>query len=164
MKMKFINALFGLLLMAPVASSAQTANETSDEVLVLKMADNTTANFWLGYKPTVDFADDKLVITSNDATTTYNQADVAEFYFASAAETAVDGKQAAQFSFAYNDNTHVVIAGTKAKKATIYTLDGQLVKSQKISGGNTTVSLADCQPGVYVLNLENEHSFKLIKK
>ena len=102
---------------------------------------------------------------SKATSTDYDQSDVTEFYFKKYdPSTGVGSVSGGHFSFVYRDNANVVVSGTKAAKATLYTIDGKLVKSQPVDGGNVTVSLAGCQSGAYVLNLENEHTFKIIKK
>ena len=62
------------------------------------------------------------------------------------------------------DNTHVRVTGTKARVAQLYSLDGQLLTTRPTANGAVTVSLAECKPGVYVLRLENDRSFKVIRK
>lgn len=165
MKIKFMQALLGLMLMAPAAASAATDDGASVDMLVLRMANETTAEFKLDDTPTVTFEDGQLLVTSASATGSYAQSDVTEFYFKKYDPTTGVGKVAGgNFSFVYDNNSDIVISGTKAAKATLYTVDGKLVKVQNVSGGNATVSVADCQPGIYVLSLENEHTFKIIKK
>ena len=43
-------------------------------------------------------------------------------------------------------------------------IDGALVARKSVVEGAVSVSLDSCKPGVYVLTLENEHTFKLIKR
>ena len=67
-------------------------------------------------------------------------------------------------TFTYNDNENIVVNGTKAKAATLYAIDGTLVKRQAVKDGAVSISLATVAAGTYILNLENEHTFKIIKK
>lgn len=165
MKVRFMQALLGLMLLTPAAASAADGDDASVDMLVLKLADETTAQFMLADKPAISFADGKLAVTSQSASTEYAQSDVTEFHFEKYdPSTAIGKTTGSQFAFAYSDNATVSITGTKAPKATLYTADGKLVKSVRTAGGSVTVSLADCQAGVYVLTLENEHTFKVIKK
>lgn len=160
-----MQALLGLALFSPVAANAATGDDVSVDMLVLKMADETTAEFKLDDTPVVSFEDGQLLVKSASATGSYDQSDVTEFYFKKYdPSTGISKALGSNFSFVYDDNANVVISGTKAAKASLYTIDGKLVKSQKVNGGNATVSVVDCQAGVYVLNLENEHTFKIIKK
>ena len=165
MKAKFLKNLLALLLLVmPSAIFAADADETPRQALVLKFADETTANFFLADKPTIGFADGKLTMTSEVATTDYDQADVVEFYFDNVVPTAIASSKSKTFSLTYNDNRTVKVSGSKASTATLYAADGALVQSKNVTDGVVTMTLDGCQPGVYVLILENEHTFKLIKK
>lgn len=160
-----MQALLGLMLLTPLAANAADEGDEAIDVLVLKMADETTAEFALADEPTVSFDNGKFTVVSQGVTTDYEQSDVTEFYFSKkSTETGIGKAAEGNFSFVYNDNANVHVSGSKASKASLYTIDGKLVKSQKVNGGSVSVSLNECQPGMYVLNLENEHSFKIIKK
>ena len=78
--------------------------------------------------------------------------------------TAITGTESKTFSLTYTDNRTVTVGGTKAKTATLYAADGTLVARKSVVEGAVSVSLDSCKPGVYVLTLENEHTFKLIKR
>lgn len=158
---RILQTLLGLLLLgSPVAV---LADEADPQVLVLKFSDDQTANFYLADQPVITFDDGKFVVTSGTAVAEYDQAEVTEYYFASV-PTSVQDQVAGTFSFKYNDNAHVYVSGTKAAKASLYDVSGKLVSTAVVSDGSVTVSLEGCAPGVYVLNLENDHSFKIIKK
>lgn len=161
-----MQALLGLMLMSPMAVNAATDDDASVDMLVLTMADQSTKEFKLDDKPEISFADGKFLVTASQVTTDYDQSEVTEFHFkkSDGTSTGINTGNEAQFSFVFNDNTNVRISGTKAKRASLYTIGGQFVKSQKVNGGSVNVSLADCGSGVYILNLENDHTFKLIKK
>lgn len=94
----------------------------------------------------------------------YEQSAVAEFYFDYAVPTAITGTESKTFSLTYTDNRTVTVGGTKAKTAMLYAADGTLVARKSVVEGAVSVSLDSCNPGVYVLTLENEHTFKLIKR
>ena len=78
MKIRFMQALLGIILLMPTAAHA--AGEDVD-VLVLEMADKTTKNFRLDDKPTISFAEGKLLVEAASVTTDFNQEDVTEFHF-----------------------------------------------------------------------------------
>lgn len=165
MKAKFMQALLGLVCLSSLSAQAAGTDDASVDLLVLKMADASTKEFKLSEEPIISFADGKLVVTAQTVTTDYEQSDVTEFYFKKQdPSTGIDAQVANLFSFTYNDNAHVVIAGSKAQTVALYTVDGKLVKSQKVVDGAVTVDLTACSAGIYVLNLENEHTFKIIKK
>lgn len=165
MKGKFMQALLGLLLMAPPTAWADDGSETPAQALVLKFADNTETWVFLADKPEVAFADGKLVVSSQEMTTDYDQSTVTEFFFDYRSTPAgIDGTAATQPSFTYTDNNMVSITGSHAANAALYTIDGTLVQRKAVKNGAVSFTLDDCKPGVYVLDTENEHSYKLIKK
>ena len=165
MKTRLLQALLVLLLLAPsLAAHADEADTTPRQALVLKFVDDATASFFLADKPEVGFAGGKLTVTSNGVATDYEQSAVAEFYFDYVVPTAIAGTESKTFSLTYTDNRTVTVGGTKAKTATLYAADATLVARKSVVEGAVSVSLDSCKPGVYVLTLENEHTFKLIKR
>lgn len=164
MKINFLQVLLGLAFMVPVAANAADGGGGTPDLLVLKMADATTAEFKLAEQPIVSFADGKLKVESGSMTVDYDQAAVEEFYFKADDGTGVGKTEAGKFSFTYNDNVHVVISGTQASKLTVNTIDGKLLKTQSVKGGNATVSLEGYSAGVYVIGFENGNTFKIVKK
>ena len=161
-----MQALLGLMLMSPLAIDAAVDGNASVDMLVLTMADQTTKEFKLDDKPVISFDNGKFLVTASQVTTDFEQSEVAEFHFkkSDGTSTGINAGSEAQFSFVYNDNTNVYISGTKAKRAVLYTIGGHLLKSQRVKGGSVNISLADCESGVYILYLENDHTFKLIRK
>lgn len=165
MKTRLLQALLVLLLLAPsLAAHADEADTTPRQALVLKFVDDATANFFLADKPEVGFADGKLTVTSNGVATDYEQSAVAEFYFDYVVPTAIAGTEGKAFSFTYDDNRTVKVSGAKAAEAALYAADGTLVMRKRVADGTVVLNLDNCKPGVYVLTLENEHTFKLIKQ
>lgn len=163
MNAKIFKTVLALLLLAmPAAIFAAEADDAPRQALVLKFADETTANFFLADKPTIGFADGKLTVTATELTADYEQTAVTEFYFDTITPTAIAGVKGA-FGFAYTDGV-VRVSGSKARVAALYAADGTLVESRNVVDGAVELSLANRKPGVYVLNLENEHSFKIVKK
>ena len=163
MNAKIFKTVLALLLLAmPTAIFAAEADDAPRQALVLKFADETTANFFLADKPTIGFADGKLTVTATELTADYEQTAVTEFYFDTITPTAIAGVKGA-FGFAYTDGV-VRVSGSTARVATLYAADGTLVESRNVVDGAVELSLANRKPGVYVLNLENEHSFKIVRK
>lgn len=160
---KFLQAVLGLLLCGSLTSVAAGTDTDEPKVLVLKFADTTTADFMLADKPEITFGEGKLTVTSAAATVEYDQDAVSEYYF-SATPTSVGKHVADGFSFRYTDNAHVVISGTTSAKVSLFDTSGKLLQSQAVTGGAVTVSVESLPAGIYILNLENEHSFKIIKK
>lgn len=161
---KRVLSLALLCCFAPPFGLIHAAETEQAEFLVLKIADSKTAEFKLSTRPVIAFSDDKLQITSYEISTDYPQSDVTEFYF-TAISTGIEEKvNPSTMSFSYTDNATIRISGSAAGEAVLYDANGKLLQRQKVSGGNATINVASYAPGVYILNLTNEHSFKIIKK
>lgn len=165
MKGKFMQALLGLLLMAPSAVLANDAGETPAQALVLKFADDTETWVFLADKPEVVFADGKLTVSSPEMTTDYDQSLVTEFYFDNRSTPAAIAEAEKQKpTFVFTDNNTVSVTGSHASSASLYTADGTLIQHKDVKNGAVSFSLKGCKAGVYVLNIQNEQTYKLIKK
>ncbi len=169
MKIRFLQALLGLMMMAPTVVQAAEGDKVID-MLVLKMTDESTKLFALDSLPTITLDGGKFSVTSGSVTTDYDQSEVAEYYFEKVdsttadSVTAVAGPEASRFSLTYLDNDRVIVTGTKAPAAQLYTQGGQLLATRPTANGSVTVSLTTLQPGIYVLRLVGDHTFKIIKK
>lgn len=165
MKAILLHVLYALLLLASsLAVHADDADTMPRQALVLKFVDDATASFFLADKPEVGFTDGKLTVTSNFVATEYEQSAVEEFYFDYVVPTAIAGTEGKAFSFTYDDNRIVKVSGVKATEAALYAADGTLVMRKRVADGAVVLNLDNCKHGVYVLKLENEQTFKLIKK
>lgn len=162
---KFFQALLGLLLLGSTTMMSH-AEDKAVPCLVLKMTDAQTVKFALSEQPEVTFADGKLFVKSATVDADYPQSDVVEFYFSDEVLVGIasEANKSQVMTFTYNDNENIVVTGTKAKAATLYAIDGTLVKRQAVKDGAVSISLATVATGTYILNLENEHTFKIIKK
>lgn len=160
---KILQAAFALLFCLTATTLRAATADAEPKVLVLKFADATTADFLFADTPVITFGDGKVVVSSTNGQAEYDEAQVVEYYFAET-PTGITENTVGQLSLRYTDNTHVTVSGTRATQAQLYDLSGRLVKSQPVSGGSVSVDLSGCAQGTYILNLVNDHSFKIIKK
>ncbi len=169
MKIRFMQVLLGLMMLAPSAVRAADGDKVVD-MLVLRMTDESTKLFALSEQPVITLGEGKFTVTSGSIATDYDQQEVAEYYFEKVDSATADSVTAVaqpalrQFALSYTDNSTVSVTGTKAKTVRLYTQGGQLVATKPTVDGAATLSLAALRPGLYLLQLENEHTFKLIKK
>ena len=164
MRKRLLSLVLCCCLYPPLSGVIHAAETEQAEFLVLKMSNSTTAEFKLSTCPVISFSDDKLLVASDEASTEYAQSDVTEFYF-TAVSTGIDQKVAGPtMTFSYVDNAHVNIYGTKANSVLLYDANGRLLRRQQVTDGKASIDVSQYAPGVYVLNLTNEHSFKIIKK
>lgn len=138
-------------------------DEAQPEILVLKFSGGGTAEFKLSTKPEITFSADKLKVTSEAVETEYDRTEVTEFVFTSGTSS-VGNASAGKLTLTYTDNESVSVTGTKASVAELYSTGGNLLSRQSVSGGSVTVSLQGYAPGVFILKLGNEQTFKIIKK
>lgn len=165
MKAKFLQALLVLLLSVPIVAAAATDSETPRQALVLKFADATEETFFLADQPEVTFDGGKLKVMASGVETDFDQASVTEFYFDyRTTPTSVTSATAGKSTFSYTDNTTVSVTGSKGSVATLYTVGGKQLLRKSVEGGSVTVSLAGYAPGIYLLNIENDNTYKIIKK
>lgn len=164
MKKRVLSLVLCCSLWPPLAGFVHAADTQQAEFLVLKMKDAKTAEFKLSTRPVISFADDKLVVTSDGASTDYLQSDVVEFYFTAVTTGIQQAANLQSMTFTYVDNANVSISGSSASEALLYDANGKLLKRSAVKAGSVNVNVAPYAPGVYILNLKNEHTFKIIKK
>ena len=164
MRKRLLSLALCCCLYPPISGVVHATETEQAEFLVLRMANSTTAEFKLSTRPVITFSDGKLLVASDEASAEYAQSDVTEFYF-TAVSTGIDEKvTGSTMTFSYVDNAHVNIYGTKANSVLLYDANGRLLQRQKVTDGKASIDVSQYAPGVYVLNLTNEHSFKIIKK
>ena len=164
MRKRLLSLVLCCCLYPPISGVIHAAETEQAEFLVLKMSDSKTTEFKLSTRPVITFSNDRLLVTSDEASADYAQSEVTEFYF-TAISTGIDEKVASStMTFSYVDNAHVNISGTKASQALVYDANGKLLQRNKVAGGQVSIDVSQYAPGVYVLNLVNEHTFKIIKK
>ncbi len=128
--------------------TCQTLAFADGSALLITLKDGSKAGYILSQKPTVTFADSKLNVKVDDASTAYNVADVNTFTFVDEKEiTAIQELSQGSSLFEYRNGT------IRAEGASIqvYSLDGKLVKN-----GESTVSLTNYPNGVYIVKMNNQ--------
>lgn len=160
---KILKAMFSLMICLSATIVRATTADADPQVLVLKFADATTAEFLFADTPEITFGDGKLVVTCTNGTTEYDESNVAEYYFIDT-PTAIGQTTIGHLTFRYTDNSHVYVEGTRATQAQIYDLAGKLLQTQPVVDGTVDIDLSSLPTGTYILNLTNDHSFKIIRK
>ncbi len=147
-----------MTLLVTLGTFAEAA--ASDEALNLKMKDGSVHSFVLNEKPVVTMGDGKLNVTTSATTATYNLYDVSEYTFGNA--TGIGGVKAASGFSRNGDN--LVFHGMESGKVKVYAVNGDAVKTEiHVANGDTTVSLANLQRGVYIIKASGT-SIKINKK
>ncbi len=143
-----------------VALGVFASASASDEALNLKMKDGTVHSFELNEKPVVSMGDGKLNVATDAATATYNLHDVSEYSFGKA--TGIGSvKTASGFS---RNGDNLVFRGVESDRVEVYAVNGTTARAEiHVANGDTMVSLANLQRGVYIVKVSGT-SIKINKK
>lgn len=147
-----------MTLLVPLGVFASAS--ASDEALNLKMKDGTVHSFVLNENPVVSMGDGKLNVATDAATATYNLHDVCEYSFGNA--TGIGSVKTASGFLRNGDN--LVFRGVESGKVKVYAVNGTAARAEiHVANGDTMVSLANLQRGVYIVKVSGT-SIKINKK
>ena len=156
MRFKNLFRTFAVTLLLSAATAA-------DFVKVTDKAGAATT-FALSEKPTVTFTADKLVLKAGSQTVEYPLADMVTFEFAdqpTGISTAGGEETYAVFSFS---SSSVRGEGLKpGSRVEVYTVNGQLVSSARVSQSGSVEAPLNGQTGVFIVKSSNK-TFKFINK
>lgn len=142
-----------------VALGVFASASASDEALNLKMKDGTVHSFELNEKPVVSMGDGKLNVATDAATATYNLHDVSEYSFGKAT-----GIGSVKTRLASRNGDNLVFRGVESDRVEVYAVNGTTARAEiHVANGDTMVSLANLQRGVYIVKVSGT-SIKINKK
>lgn len=160
--MRFKN-LFRTFAVTLLLSAGTVSAAAADFVKVTDKAGAATT-FALSEKPTVTFTADKLVLKAGSQTVEYPLADMVTFEFAdqpTGINTAGGEETHAVFSFS---SSSVRGEGLKpGSRVEVYTVNGQLVSSARVSQSGSVEVPLNGQTGVFIVKSSNK-TFKFINK
>ena len=153
------------LLLAFIAIAVQANDEYS--TLVIETMEGTKFEISLQKKPKVQLTDDKFIITCGKEITGYTYGEIRKFFFKLSGNLEV--KPSADdriIRVTFVDNTTVTISGIDNPEVIrLYTLDGSPAKPRvEVNDAIVTVSLSTLDAGIYILNIDNKQTFKLLKR
>ena len=153
------------LLLAFIAIAVQANDEYS--TLVIETMEGTKFEISLQKKPKVQLTDDKFIITCGKEITGYTYGEMRKFFFKLSGNLEV--KPSADdriIRVTFVDNTTVTISGIDNPEVIrLYTLDGSPAKPRvEVNDAIVTVSLSTLDAGIYILNIDNKQTFKLLKR
>lgn len=153
------------LLLAFIAIAVQANDEYS--TLVIETMEGTKFEISLQKKPKVQLDDDKFVITCGKEITGYTYGEIRKFFFKLSGN--LDVKPSADdriIRVTFVDNTTVTISGIDNPEVIrLYTLDGSPATPRvEVNDAIVTVSLSTLDAGIYILNIDNKQTFKLMKR
>ena len=153
------------LTLALAAMTMQAQDEYS--TLVVETMKGTKLEISLQKAPKVQMTDNAFIITCGEEITGYTYGEVRKYYFKLSKYVSVEPvADERTIRVAFVDNATVVISGVDNPEVIrLYTLDGSRVAPQvEVAEGVITVSLSALDAGFYILNIDNEQSFKLLKR
>lgn len=153
------------LMLALAAMTMQAQDEYS--TLVVETMEGTKLEISLQKAPKVQMTDNAFIITCGEEIIGYTYGEVRKYYFKLSKYVSVEpvaDERTIRVTFV--DNATVVISGVDNPEVIrLYTLDGSRVAPQvEVAEGVITVSLSALDAGFYILNIDNEQSFKLLKR
>ena len=112
---------------------------------------------------------DVIVTTGdNNLSATYNHADVKQFYFKEFDRTAIEENITPQkvLKITYVDGENVRISGTDANdRINLYTIDGRMIQNRiSANAEETIVHIGSLEKGIYIIQVSNKQSFKVVKR
>ena len=153
------------LMLALAAMTMQAQDEYS--TLVVETMEGTKLEISLQKAPKVQMTDNAFIITCGEEIIGYTYGEVRKYYFKLSKYVSVEpvaDERTIRVTFV--DNATVVISGVDNPEVIrLYTLNGARVAPQvEVAEGVITVSLSALDAGFYILNIDNEQSFKLLKR
>lgn len=138
--------------------------------LVVEMNDGSSVNYILSQKPQISMGDQIVRITTGDngMEVTYPDTQLKRFSFRAFDPVKIEETELPEkvLKVKYVDGQSVVISGTEATdRIALYTLNGQQMQGGiSVANGETTIDIASLPKGVYIINVSNNQSFKILKR
>lgn len=152
---------FSLLIVAVMAMTMSTA--LADETcLTLNFNDGRVIKFGFSDKPAMTFLNDDMVITTDEQEVSYPRTDLLNFTFTQGTTTGVKGVDAEGCFVNFTSRNSFTVAGVDSGLIRVYSINGNCLLSVA-AAGNTTVSLAGLQSGVYVVEIPGMKPLKIRK-
>jgi hypothetical protein len=159
--------LFHLLIPLLAFSSAMRADE--QHALIISFHESDSVAVVLADKPRVTFVGDSLLVETADFSATYLRSSIVNFHFGwfdptiSSIDTKLENKNMVRI--VYTDHCTVRLLGVDATSLIqVYALDGRRmgVSLLPLSEG-VAIDLAAYPTGIYLINVNNQQTFKIIK-
>ena len=173
------------MLLLLTAASSWALEET---ILVVELKDGTNLNYWMSQSPTLGLNGDKLeiivyevtypdpenptpdsgMINPEPSTLTYQVEQVKNFHFEKSVFNAIETPSAEEpaISIKQMDGQMVTISGTVVSdRIRLYTIDGRMVQTYIASdNGETSISISALEKGIYIIQVNENVSFKILKQ
>lgn len=162
MRKRILNLLVPLLAV-PTTSVADELHS-----LIISFHEGDSVAIVLADKPKATPFADSLRVETEEFCASYLRSEIANFHFGWYDPTAngIASLPEHMVRIVYADNAHVLVQGIdSASKVAVYTLNGNRVEADYtplVDG--VSVNLAACPTGIYIINVNNKQTFKIIKR
>ncbi len=150
------------LLFFIIPQTVKAADEV--ETLIIQMKNGSENAFFLKDKPKVTFEGSNLKVSAETGDVSYALADVLRFTYAKKSQTGINEQVENPTGVAFEGDV-LVISHLKANAtASIYTLDGKLIRQLKPQHtGTYRVNLSEMPSGLYLVKADNV-TYKITKR
>ena len=140
----------------------------ADHYLVIELNNSNKHNYSLEDKPVISFNNDRLIIETDKIEFDYLIDDIAKYYFSKASETDIENIKydVNNIHFTYTNPDFLLIEGvTGNENVQVYEINGKTCPVDVLKSDNCIkVQLNTLPNGLYIINVDNKHSFKIIRK
>lgn len=164
--MKYIKIVLSIVFALAIGFNAAAADDEAVTCLTFHLTNGTTEYYELPSQPVVTFEGDKLNVTGNAISGTWNRADIEYFNFGPKDLSAIESISAAEnaLTFRFIDNKNVTVAGEGLAFIALYDINGRCAARAAAIDGVATVSAETLTPGVYIVEIPGHNSVKIIKR
>lgn len=139
---------------------------SDDKTLIVEMLNGQKTAFMLTEKPELTFANHVLNISMNGDLTDFEISSVKQMYFIEELGVGISNSVHSDLKIIRSTNNSVVIEGcTQEMPVQIFSIDGiQHSECVKSVNGRMEITLISLPKGIYIINIANQQTFKIIKK
>lgn len=153
-----------LFLLSSLLPLSSLANDKSSRTLVFEMIDGQQVNYVLNEEPKISFADNEVVITTNEQMNVrLSFSNIRKYYFVNTS-TGIVNNLTQNKLFVSIDNGRIMISNApENSELHVYKADGYEVYRHRVGvEGKVSLSLGEYASGVYVIKI-GSFSYKFAK-
>lgn len=153
-----------LFLLSSLLPLSSLANDKSSRTLVFEMIDGQQVNYVLNEEPRISFADNEVVITTNEQMNVrLSLSNIRKYYFVNTSTGIVNNLTQSRL-FVSIDNGKIMISNApENSELHVYRADGYEVCRHRVGAeGKVSLALDEYESGVYVIKI-GSFSYKFAK-
>ncbi len=138
---------------------------SADNLLVIEMKDAGRVTFNLEEQPGIGLFKSDLFVNTNNVNTFYAIEKIEKLYFADSSTDINDVEnKTSEINFTYKNEILTIESNSEIKSILLYDSEGKNCNSYiNNHENNASISFQQMQKGIYIVNIDNEHSIKIIK-